>query len=127
MGNFPIRVVSMVKSWNSLALIWQASFHSRPNTRIVRWNAPREHNGSVHAALSFTLPIIHPTAPSTSQPPSSPGSITDGIPCLAFDENGNLAESFAIYDRTKRAGSSAHLLRFIREQDEQRYLLLPRQ
>lgn len=49
----------------------------------------------VHAALSFTLAIIHPPAPSTSQPPTaSPGSIL--LPRIRRD--GNLAESFAIYD-----------------------------
>jgi hypothetical protein len=83
----------------------------------------------VHAALSFTLPIIHPPAPSTSQPllvrPVVPGS----IPLPRIRRDGNLAESFAIYDGANAPppATRAHLLRFIREQDEQRYLPVPRQ
>lgn len=81
----------------------------------------------VHAALSFTLPIIHPPAPSTSQPllvrPVVPGS----IPLPRIRRDGNLAESFAIYDGANAPppATRAHLLRFIREQDEQRYPPVP--
>ncbi|EFN63570.1 hypothetical protein EAG_02369 [Camponotus floridanus] len=52
----------------------------------------------VHAALSFTLPIIHPPAPSTSQPLLLRPVVTGSILLPRIRRDGNLAESFAIYD-----------------------------
>lgn len=72
-----------------------------------------------HSPCPLSIHRHHRREPTpTASLPVVPGSIL--LPRIRRD--GNLAESFAIYDGGERAATRAHLPRFIREQDEQRYL-----
>lgn len=92
--------------------------------------------GKARCARSIIIHPAHYPSTGTIDDPTPilvhsavPGSIS--LPRIRRD--GNLAESFAIYERVNARPTPTppparvYLLGFIREQDEQRYLPVPRQ
>ncbi|CAL1687333.1 unnamed protein product [Lasius platythorax] len=82
--------------------------------------------GKARCARSIIIHPAHYPSTGTIDEPTTPTALPDSILLPRIRRDGNLAESFAIYDGAN-APPPAHLLQFIREQDEQRYLSVPRQ
>lgn len=82
------------------------------------------HRGKARCARGIIIhPAYYPYTGTIDEPTPNAGLLGSPLPRVRRD--GNLAESFAIYDGVKRTAACRtarmHLLRFIREQDEQRY------